>query len=62
MPLIRVISVQSSIEMRLLWLLATLLALASAGVLQDPPKDRFDHFQVYKLAIKNKVQLAVIQK
>jgi len=48
--------------MRLLWLLATLVALTSAGILKDSPKERYDNFRVYKLTIRNKIQLAAIEK
>ncbi|KAH8412130.1 hypothetical protein KR009_000022 [Drosophila setifemur] len=48
--------------MRILWLLATLVALSSAGILKDAPKERYDNFRVYKLTIKNKIQLAAIEK
>lgn len=48
--------------MRLLWLLATLVALTSAGILKESPKERYDNFRVYKLTIQNKIQLAAIEK
>lgn len=48
--------------MRLLWLLFTVVALTSAGVLQDSTKKRYDNFKVYKLNIQNKIQLAAIEK
>lgn len=49
-------------EMRLLWLLLTVVALTSAGVLKDSTKARYDNFKVYKLNIQNKIQLAAIEK
>ncbi|EDW28610.1 GL18861 [Drosophila persimilis] len=49
--------------MRLLWLCAaTLVVLANAGTLKDTPKLRFDNYGVYKLTIRNRIQLALIEK
>ncbi|XP_064546531.1 zinc carboxypeptidase [Drosophila montana] len=48
--------------MRLIWVLATLVVLASAGTLKDPPKTRYDNYSVYQLRIKNKIQLSLINK
>ncbi|EDW75612.1 uncharacterized protein Dwil_GK23955 [Drosophila willistoni] len=50
--------------MRLVGLLLplVLLALVSAGTVKDTPKKRFDNYKVYQLIIKNKIQLAAINK
>ncbi|KAH8411899.1 hypothetical protein KR222_001361 [Zaprionus bogoriensis] len=48
--------------MRLIWMLATLVVLASAATIKDTPKLRYDHYSVYKLNIKNKIQLALVTK
>lgn len=48
--------------MRLIWLFATLVVLASAGTIKESPKVRYDKFSVYKLNIRNKIQLALITK
>lgn len=48
--------------MRLIWLFATLVVLASAAIIKESPKVRYDNFSVYKLYIKNKIQLALITK
>lgn len=48
--------------MRLIWLFATLVVLASAATIKESPKVRYDNFSVYKLNIKNKIQLALITK
>ncbi|XP_026844068.1 zinc carboxypeptidase [Drosophila persimilis] len=51
------------VNMRLLWLCAaTLVVLANAGTLKDTPKLRFDNYGVYKLTIRNRIQLALIEK
>ncbi|EDW04274.1 zinc carboxypeptidase [Drosophila grimshawi] len=48
--------------MRLIWLLATLVVLSSAGTVKDPPKVRYDNYAVYKLSIKNKIQLSLLNR
>ncbi|XP_041450769.1 LOW QUALITY PROTEIN: zinc carboxypeptidase [Drosophila obscura] len=53
--------------MRLLWLCAAaaalLLVLASAGTLKDSPtKERYDHYEVYRLTLRNRLQLDVIER
>ncbi|KAM8717745.1 hypothetical protein ACLKA7_004447 [Drosophila subpalustris] len=48
--------------MRLIWLLASLVVLASAGTLKDPPRQRYDNYSVYRLNIRNKIQLTLISK
>ncbi|KAH8271012.1 hypothetical protein KR018_000178 [Drosophila ironensis] len=48
--------------MRVLWLLLALVALVNGGVLKDSEKERYDNFKVYKLNIRNKLQLAAIER
>lgn len=48
--------------MRSIWVFATLVVLANAGILKDSPKVRYDNYSVYQLSIKNKVQLSLINK
>lgn len=48
--------------MRVIWVLATLVVLASAGSFKDPPTTRYDNYSVYQLSIKNKIQLSLINK
>lgn len=53
---------QLNFDMRLIWLLASLVVLASAGTLKDPPSQRYDNYSVYRLNIRNKIQLSLINK
>jgi len=48
--------------MRLIWLLASLVVLASAATLKDSPSQRYDNYSVYKININSKLQLSLITK
>ncbi|KAH8377483.1 hypothetical protein KR093_005694 [Drosophila rubida] len=48
--------------MRLIWLLAACVVLASAGTSQDTAQRRYDDYRVYELTISNNIQLKLIEK